>query len=285
MMTGGRPGGRVHAANAAVWEPIPTTDFALPRACPRRSLRGLRINPPNRSAALPLCRRCGQMARLPLYEWARPMRKLGGRRRQAAALLSFGESRAFAGTGPVRRIVRRVSEGDLGHVLGPSDGAPLPDAEQIKAFRTFGRPVTEADRVLSEASMEGLPDHLNLSLGRCVYCGPEGRSYAVPGPGSICFIASGEAIGTLRGETTTALAAEGGDGFVCTIRGRPVTFVGMLPAGGYRLQVRDRAGQSITVPLSADEGDWLEVSDPTATVLIRPDGTTRETSLSRGELS
>jgi len=63
-----------------------------------------------------------------------------------------------------------------------------------------------------------------------------------------------------------------------------VTFVGMLPAGGYRLQVRDRAGQSITVPLSADDGYWLEVSDPTATVLIRPDGTTKETPLSRGEL-
>jgi len=97
-----------------------------------------------------------------------------------------------AGTGPVRRIVRGVSEGNLGHVPGPSDGAPLPDAEQIRAFRAFGRPVTDADRVLSEASMEGLPDHLNLSLGRCVYCGPEGRSYAVPGPGSICFIASGK---------------------------------------------------------------------------------------------
>jgi hypothetical protein len=39
--------------------------------------------------------------------------------------------------------------------------------------------------------MEGLPVHLDARLGRCVYSGPEGRSYAVPGPGSICFIATG----------------------------------------------------------------------------------------------
>jgi hypothetical protein len=82
----------------------------------------------------------------------------------------------------------------------------------------------------------------------------------------------GEAIGTVRGETTTALAAEGGHGFVCGMRGKAVTFVGVLPAGGYRLEVRDRAGQSIEVPLSADDSYWLEVLDrgPEATARSRP---------------
>ena len=133
--------------------------------------------------------------------------------------------------------------------------------------------------------MKGLPVHLDSRLGRCVYSGPEGRSYAVPGPGSICFIATGEAIGTIRGETTTALAAEGGHGFICGMRARPVTFVGVLPAGGYCLEIRDRAGRSIEVPVNADDGYWIEVLDPVATLLIRPDGTTRETLLGRGDPS
>jgi hypothetical protein len=69
------------------------------------------------------------------------------------------------------------------------------------------------------------------------------------------------------------------------MRGKAVTFVGVLPAGGYRLEVRDRAGQSIEVPLSADDSYWLEVLDPAATVLIRPDGTRRETPPNRDELT
>ncbi len=102
--------------------------------------------------------------------------------------------------------------------------------------------------------MDGLPAHLDSSQRRCVYTGLAGRSYAVPGPSSICFIASGETIGTLRGETTTALAADGGHGFVCAIRGRATTFVGMLPAGGYRLEVCDRAGQSLCIRLHRRQG-------------------------------
>ncbi|MDQ2736339.1 MAG: hypothetical protein M3Y55_15425, partial [Pseudomonadota bacterium] len=59
-------------------------------------------------------------------------------------------------------------------VPGTGDGASLPDAEQIRAFKAFGRPVTEADRALSEASMDGLPAHLDSSQRRCVYTGLEG---------------------------------------------------------------------------------------------------------------
>lgn len=133
--------------------------------------------------------------------------------------------------------------------------------------------------------MDSLPAHLNLSVGRCVYSGPEGQGYIVPGAGSICFIATGEAIGTIQGETTTELAAAGGHGFISGRRGRPATFVGVLPAGGQRLEIHDRAGRSIQVPLNADDGYWFQVSDPAAMLLIRPDGTTKEIQLGRADVS
>ena len=114
------------------------------------------------------------------------------------------------------------------------------------------------------------------SLGRCVYSGPQGKAYIFPGPGSICFIAIGEAFGTICGETTTALAADDGQGFVNSMRGRPVTFVGVLPAGGHHLQILDQAGRANAVPLNADDGYWLEVSEPVTLFLIRPNGTKRE---------
>jgi hypothetical protein len=125
---------------------------------------------------------------------------------------------------------------------------------------------------------------LNPSLGRRVYSGPEGHGYVVPGPGTIRFIATGDAIGTSQGETTTALAADSGHGFICAMRGRPVTFVGVLPAGGQRVEIIDRAGRRIAVPLTADDGYWLEVSDPAAMFLIREDGTRREIPFGRFNL-
>ncbi len=110
--------------------------------------------------------------------------------------------------------------------------------------------------------MGSLRPELDPSLGRRVYSGSEGNAYVLAGPGSICFIAIGEAFGTIQGETTTALAADGGQGFVNSTRGKPVTFVGVLPAGGHHLQIVDRAGHACAVPLNADDGYWLEISDP-----------------------
>lgn len=136
--------------------------------------------------------------------------------------------------------------------------------------------MTEADAGLPDQVLQRLPADLDPSLGRRVYSGPEGQCYVVPGPGSICFIATGDAIGTSQGETTTALAAESGHGFICAVRDRPVTFVGVLPTGGQGVEIIDRAARRIAVPLTSDDGYWVEVSDPVAMFVIREDGTRRE---------
>ena len=146
---------------------------------------------------------------------------------------------------------------------------------RFRRSKRFRRPRVEADSALAAAALN-LPDHLNAGLGRCVYSGPEGQAYAVPGPGSVCFIAIGESIGTVRGETTTALAAEGGHGFICRLRSKPVTFVGLLPTSGQRLEILDRAGRRFTVDLNDDDGYWIEVPDPIGMFLVRRDGTTKE---------
>lgn len=177
-----------------------------------------------------------------------------------------------------------MDEDDQEHLIPRGERVALPDEEQISAFRTFRRPATKADGALPDGVVLGLPAHLDSGLGRCVYSGPEGQAYVVPGPGSICFIAIGEAIGTSRGETTTALAAEGGHGFICAVRGRPVTFVGVLPAGGQRLEILDRAGRRIAVALNDDDAYWLEVSDPVGMFLIQQDGTSKEIPLGRVDL-
>jgi len=41
-----------------------------------------------------------------------------------------------------------VDEDHRGVVPSAGDGASLPDAEQIRAFKAFGRPVTEAEEVV-----------------------------------------------------------------------------------------------------------------------------------------
>lgn len=140
---------------------------------------------------------------------------------------------------------RWAMDGDPGKGEAQGGGVALPDAEQVRAFKAFRRPVTKADGALREPTAHGLPPHLDARLARCVYSGPEGQAHVVPGPGSVCFIATGESIGTIRGETTTALAADGGHGFICGAgsRRKPVTFVGILPADAQRIEVLDRAGR------------------------------------------
>jgi hypothetical protein len=166
----------------------------------------------------------------------------------------------------------------LGEAEPEDGGVALPDAEQIRAFRAFRRPVTEADGPLREPTAHDLPPHLDPRSARRVYSGPEGQAYVIPGPGSVCFIAAGEGIGTVRGETTTALAAEGGHGFICDagLRSKPVTFVGVLPADAQRLEVLDRAGRTIAAATNDDDSYWLEVADPVRMFLVRHDGTQKE---------
>ena len=177
------------------------------------------------------------------------------------------------------RSIDLVGEDHQGQPIPAGDGTAIPDPEQIEAFRAFRRPATRADETLPDDVVRSLRPELDPSLGRCVYSGREGKAFILPGPGSICFIAIGEAFGTVRGETTTALAADGGTGFVNSMRGRPVTCVGVLPAGGHHLQILDREGRASVVPLNADDGYWLEISDPVTLFLITPNGTKREIPL------
>jgi hypothetical protein len=153
---------------------------------------------------------------------------------------------------------------------------PLPDAEQLKAFRALRRPAVEGDNPALDIGVGDLPGHLDPRLGRRVYSGGEGRIYIVPGPGSICCIATGIPFGTVRGETTTALASDTTHGFVVRGPNEPVTFLGVVPATVKQLEIRERIGRTITVDLSADDGYWLEVAEPVAHIVSRRDGTTAE---------
>lgn len=112
---------------------------------------------------------------------------------------------------------------------------------------------------------------------------PGRPSLVVPGPGSVCFIATGDGIGTIQG-ATTALAAEGGHGFIAGAgsRRKPVTLVGILPADAQRVEVLDRAGRRIAAAMNDDDSYWLEVPDPTRMFLVRHDGTEKEIPLASG---
>ncbi len=169
-------------------------------------------------------------------------------------------------------------DGDPGRGEAHEGSVALPDAEQVRAFKAFRRPVTEADGARGEPTAHGLPAHLDARLARRVYSGPEGQAFLVPGPGTVCFLAIGEGIGTIQGETTTALAGDGGHGFICRAGSRikPVTLVGILPADAQRLEVLDGAGRTITAATNDDDSYWLEVADPIRMFLVRHDGTEKE---------
>jgi hypothetical protein len=151
----------------------------------------------------------------------------------------------------------------------------IPDPAQRAAFSALRRPRTARDTLPDPIALAIAP-RLDPDLAWCVYSGPEGQAYIVPGPGSICFIATSDAIGIIRGEAPTAIAAGEGRGFVHSGRDGPVTFVGVLPTGGHGAHVIDRSGRRIGAVPSADDGYWLEVMAPVEFVKTRPDGTTHE---------
>jgi hypothetical protein len=117
---------------------------------------------------------------------------------------------------------------------------------------------------------------LDPRLAWCVYSGPEGQAYIVAGAGSICFIATSDAIGTIRGDIPTAHAADAGHGFVHSVEAKLVTFVGVLAADGHGVHVIDRSGRRIDAVPNADDGYWLEVTDPVNFIKTRHDGTTQQ---------
>jgi hypothetical protein len=152
----------------------------------------------------------------------------------------------------------------------------IPDPEQRAAFRALRRARIAAHDTLPEAVALATGPRFDPRLAWCVYAGPQGQAYIVAGPGSICFIATSGAIGTIRGDIPTAYAADSGHGFVHSGRGKPVTFVGVLPAGGHGVHVIDRSGRRIDAVPNADDGYWLEVTDPVDFIRTRPDGTTKQ---------
>jgi hypothetical protein len=168
-----------------------------------------------------------------------------------------------------------VSNDQPGEPARPGHNDSIGDRTQRAAFSVLRRART-ADDTLPDSIALVIAPRLDPDLAWCMYSGAEGRAYIVPRPGSICFIASSEAVGTIRGEVPTALAADIGQGFVHSNKDGPVTFVGVLPVGGYGAHVVDQSGRSIKALQNADDGYWLEVTDPVAFIKTRPDGTTHQ---------
>ena len=78
------------------------------------------------------------------------------------------------------------------------------------------------------------------------------------------------------GHTTTELAALGGLGHVGSSGDGPVTFVGVLPAGGHDLRIIDRAGRQIPIPLTRDDAYWATVDEPVDMLWTTADGHDRQ---------
>jgi hypothetical protein len=175
-----------------------------------------------------------------------------------------------------RHIVRGVGEHQPGQPDHAGEHDSIPDPAQRAAFRALRRSRIAAHDTLPEPVALAIGPRLDAGLAWCVYSGPEGQAYIVAGPGSICFIATSDAIGTIRGDLPTAFAADAGHGFVHSGRGRPVTFVGVLPTGGHGVHVIDRSARRIDAVPNADDGYWLEVTDPVDFIKTRPDGTTQQ---------
>jgi hypothetical protein len=152
----------------------------------------------------------------------------------------------------------------------------LPDPAQVAAFAAFRRPVVKADHSLTDdpVTASDLRPGVDPVLARRVYAGSEGTLDIVPGHGTLTFISIGADDSAVAGQTTTALAARDGLGFVRFMTSHGHTFVGVLPAGGHDLRIVDRGRHESAGPLSADDGYWITVADPIAMRWTRPDGTT-----------
>jgi hypothetical protein len=181
---------------------------------------------------------------------------------------------------PRGHIVFDVGEDQPGLTDPADESDSISDPEQRAAFRALRRARVASHDTLPEAVALAIAPWFDPRLAWCVYSGREGQAYIVAGPGSICFIATSGAIGTIRGDIPTAYAAEGGHGFVHSGKGKPVTFVGVLPADGHGVHVIDRSGRKIDAVPNADDGYWLEVTDPVHFIKTRADGTTQQVPFS-----
>lgn len=149
---------------------------------------------------------------------------------------------------------------------------------QIAAFRAFRRPRTVADEALAADSeaVARLGRDLSPELSRRVYVGAEGTLELVPGPGIMCCVVA--VAGTserISGTTSTELAAGGAHGFISSRGGGSVTLRGVLATAVRDLRVVTAAGETITVPVNADDAYWITVVDPVEHILTLNDGTER----------
>ena len=104
----------------------------------------------------------------------------------------------------------------------------------------------------------------------------------MPGPDTICCVAINARNGErMTGSTSTALSATGTHGFIRSGTERSVTFLGVLSAQARDLRIINGSGQSIALPLNADDAYWTTVTDPIDMVYTHADGTTRHIPLAR----
>ena len=182
-------------------------------------------------------------------------------------------------------MVRCVSE----HDQLPEDDDPLTALEpaHMAAFAAFSRAAEQTDREVATAPTAAphISPSLNPRLARRVYAGEQGTIYLVPGPGSVGSVSIAAGTGeTVIGHTTTELAVLDGLGHVGRSGDGPVTFVGVLPAGGHDLRIIDRAGRRITIALTRDDAYWVTVDDPVDTLWTMADGHDRQMPFGRFKL-
>lgn len=176
-------------------------------------------------------------------------------------------------------MVRGVSDPDGECRQQPNRLRELEPAHLV-AFTAFRRAQNDADEGLAtdDSAASRLDSELNPGLARRVYSGSEGTIYLVPGPGRICCVATSASGETMISTTLTALVGPNPMGYVRGGRGPEVTVMGALPAGGRDLRILQRAGRSVSVPLSEDESYWVTIDDPIAMAWTQADGTTQQNS-------
>jgi hypothetical protein len=178
-------------------------------------------------------------------------------------------------------IVCRLSPGGEQQ---PPDRVEALEPDQVAAFRAFRRPPQSADHALRDDRLTAsvLASHLNPDLARRVYDGVEGTIDLVPGRNTTCCIATTAGTGErVSGSTSTELAAQGAHGFTSTGRGRAATFRGLLAASVRDLRVITASGETITVPVNADDAYWITITDPVDQILTLTDGTQRHIPFAR----
>lgn len=151
----------------------------------------------------------------------------------------------------------------------------------LAAFTAFRRAQNDGEKGLVAEDLAGsrLEPELNPALARRVYSGSESTIYLVPGSGRVCCVAISVSGETVIGTTLTDLAGRDPMGYVGGGPGPEVRFRGVLPAGGRNLRILERAGRSVSVPLTEDESYWVMVDDPIAMCWTQADGTERNSRL------